>query len=258
MHRRCEAMEHGSASRDLVQAAVVEVQQRLRGMVLRRLRGDRQAADDVLQRFALKALERAGELRDPERVHGWLSRILASTLADHGREAARRRERIEDPHTLARLADLCAVQEEETWASCVCVEPLLGALRPDQADLIRRLDLAGEDRAAVAASLDLRANALHVRLHRARRALAALLMAACLTCPTEGFMNCTCPVTPQAGDPRRTHGTRRASGCRAPGARGAPARPAMERAASRAAGEAGEAAAEAAGPTSRQGRARIS
>jgi RNA polymerase sigma-70 factor (ECF subfamily) len=247
-------MDQGSPSRDLVQAAVVEAQQRLRGMVLRRLRGNRQAADDVLQRFALKALERAGELRDPERIHGWLSRILASTLADHGREAARRRERIEDPHTLARLADLCAAQEEEAWASCTCVEPLLGALRPDQADLIRRLDLAGEDRAAVAASLELRANALHVRLHRARRALAALLMAACLTCPTAGFMNCACPVTPQAGDPRRTQGTRRASGNRAPSSGAVPARPALARAASRATGEA---TTEAAGQTSRRGGARI-
>jgi RNA polymerase sigma-70 factor (ECF subfamily) len=247
MHRRCEALDHGSAPRDLVQTAVVEVQQRLRGMVLRRLRGDRQATDDVLQRFALKALERAGELRDSERVHGWLARILASTLADHGREAARRRERVEDPHTLARLADLCAPQEEEAWASCTCVEPLLGALRPDQADLIRRLDLAGEGRAAVAASLGLRANALHVRLHRARRALAALLMAACLTCPTEGFMNCACPVTPQAGDPRRMQGTRRASGNRAPSCGAVPA---LARAASRATGEA---TAEAAGQTSRRG-----
>lgn len=254
MHRRCEAMDQGSRSRDLVQAAVVEAQQRLRGMVLRRLRGNRQAADDVLQRFALKALEHAGELRDPERVHGWLSRILASTLADHGREAARRRERIEDPHTLARLADLCTAQEEEVSASCACVEPLLGALRPDQADLIRRLDLAGEDRTAVAASLELRANALHVRLHRARRALAALLMAACPTCPTEGFMNCACPVTPQAGDPRRTQGTRRGLRNRASRSGAMPARPATERAASRAAGEA---TAEAAGPTSRQGRTRI-
>lgn len=254
MHRRCEAMDQGSPSRDLVQAAVVEAQQRLRGMVLRRLRGNRQAADDVLQRFALKALERAGELRDPERIHGWLSRILASTLADHGREAARRRERIEDPHTLARLADLCAAQEEEAWASCTCVEPLLGALRPDQADLIRRLDLAGEDRAAVAASLELRANALHVRLHRARRALAALLMAACLTCPTEGFMNCACPVPPQVGDPRRMQGTRRASTNRRPGSGAVPARPALARAASRATGEA---TTEAAGQTSRRGGARI-
>ncbi|MBX9700228.1 MAG: hypothetical protein K2X74_12380 [Acetobacteraceae bacterium] len=232
MRWQCETKDQGSTAGDLVRTAVVETQQRLRGMVLRRLRGDRQAADDVLQRFALKALEHAGELRDPERVQGWLSRILASTLADHGREAARRRERSEDHHALARLADRSVTQEEEVRTSCACVEPLLGTLRPDQADLIRRLDLEGEDRAAVAASLEVRMNALHVRLHRARRALAAQLRAACATCPTEGFMGCACPVSPRADAPHHRQATCQSLGSRGSGSENAAdhsARPAMPR-----------------------------
>jgi RNA polymerase sigma-70 factor (ECF subfamily) len=184
-----------------VRGAISEAQARLRGVVLRHLHGDRQGADDVLQRFALRALERAGELRDPARVHGWLGRVLSSTLADHGREFARRRECLKDPWDLAET--LVAPEPEPAQWACDCIEPLLGALRPDQAALIRRLDLGSEPREAVAAELSILPNALHVRHHRARRSLAALLLAACVTCPSESFMRCACPKPPSVDEARR-------------------------------------------------------
>ena len=192
----------GSAiSHAAVRASIVEVQAKLRGVVIRHLHGDRHGADDVLQRFALRALERAGELRDPERVHGWLARVLSSTLADCGRELARRRECSED---LREFAEVLVAPEPETAAwVCDCIEPLLGAMRPDQAALIRRLDLHGESREGVAAELDVLPNALHVRHHRARRALATLLLAACVTCPAESFMHCACPKPPTVEEARR-------------------------------------------------------
>ncbi|MCO6419320.1 hypothetical protein JYK14_24620 [Siccirubricoccus sp. KC 17139] len=184
-----------------VRGAIAEVQARLRGVVLRQLNGDRHGADDVLQRFALRALERAGELRDPERVHGWLGRVLSSTLADHGREFTRRRECLEDPREFAET--LVAPEPEPAEWACDCIEPLLGAMRPDQAALIRRLDLCGEQREGVAADLGILPNALHVRHHRARRALASLLLAACVTCPSESFMRCACPKPPAVDEARR-------------------------------------------------------
>ena len=71
---------------------------------------------------------------------------------------------------------------------CDCIEPVLDTMRLDQAGLIRRLDLRGASREAVAAVLGILPYALHVRHHRARRALAAVLLAACVTCPAGGFM----------------------------------------------------------------------
>ena len=184
-----------------VRGAIAQVQARLRGVVLRHLNGDRHGADDVLQRFALRALERAGELRDPERVNGWLGRVLSSTLADHGRELARRRECVEDPREFAEM--LVAPEQEPAQWACDCMEPLLDALRPDQAALIRRLDLRGEPREGVAAELGILSNALHVRHHRARRALASLLLAACVTCPSDSFLRCACPKPPSVDEARR-------------------------------------------------------
>lgn len=198
------------ASVAAVRGAVAEAQARLRGVVLRRLKGDHQTAEDVLQRFALRALERAAELRDPERVHGWLARVLASTLADQGRRLARGRECPGDPHEIARMA-VAPEPEPAEWA-CDCIEPLLDAMRPDQAALIRRLDLDGAPQERLAAELGILPNALHVRHHRARRALAALLLAACVTCPVESFMmKCACPKPPAVDAARRAKSRQRAA-----------------------------------------------
>ena len=190
-----------TASHAAVRGAVVGAQVRLRGVVIRHLNGDRYGADDVLQRFALRALARAGELRDPECVHGWLARVLSSTLADHGREIARRREFVRDPRQFEEM--LVAPESEPAQWPCNCIEPLLDVMRPDQAALIRRLDLSGEPREDVAAELDILPNALHVRHHRARRALASLLLGACITCPSESFMHCACPKPLEVDEARR-------------------------------------------------------
>ncbi|MDN3563571.1 RNA polymerase sigma factor [Paeniroseomonas aquatica] len=191
-----------AASHAAVRGAVAEAQARLRGVVIRHLNGDRQGTDDVLQRFALRALEHAGELRDPERVHGWLGRVLSSTLADHGREFARRRESLKDPQEFAET--LVAPEPEPSQCACDSIVPLLAAMRPDQAALIRLLDLRGEKRDNVAADLGILPNALHVRHHRARRALASLLLAACASCPLESFMHGSCPKPLAVEEARRT------------------------------------------------------
>lgn len=50
-------------------------------------------AEDVLQRFSIRAPERASDLQDVRTVRGWLGRILASMIADYQRRAIRRRQR---------------------------------------------------------------------------------------------------------------------------------------------------------------------
>ncbi|VVT00779.1 hypothetical protein RV134_210184 [Roseovarius sp. EC-HK134] len=41
------------------------------------------AAEEVLQVFMLRAIGRSGQLRDVRAVRGWLSQILASSIADY-------------------------------------------------------------------------------------------------------------------------------------------------------------------------------
>lgn len=170
-------------------AAVANAQALWRGIVLQRVCGDRFLADDLLQRFAMRAMERLDDVREPERIYGWLRVVLASTLADHARETARRVEYAVEP---SKLAAFPAPIERDADEPCPCLHPNLKKLRADQTEILHQVDLAGERREVVARALGLRLNALDVRLHRARRALAKVMETSCRSCRKDGFVNCAC------------------------------------------------------------------
>lgn len=174
-----------------VRSALIESHRDLLAFLHRRL-GSREEAEEVLQRFSLRALERASDLRDVRTVRGWLGRILASTIVDHQRRAIRKRRREiameqADIESLAVEPDL-----EVDGAVCNCLYKLLPTLKPDYAEVIWRADILGEPRDRIAASLGTTLNNVTVRLHRGRRALAKRLEEMCLTCPVHGFLDCRC------------------------------------------------------------------
>jgi RNA polymerase sigma-70 factor (ECF subfamily) len=174
-----------------VRRALVESRQELLAFLRRRL-GSPEEAEEVLQRFSLRALERASDLRDVRTVRGWLGRILASTIVDHQRRAIRRRKRelaLEqiDIESLAVEPDV-----ELDGAVCNCLYKLLPTLNPDYADVIWRADILGEPRDRIAASLGTTLNNVTVRIHRGRQALKKRLEEMCLTCPVHGFLDCRC------------------------------------------------------------------
>jgi RNA polymerase sigma-70 factor (ECF subfamily) len=69
---------------------------------------------------------------------------------------------------------------------------LVVTLKPEYADILRRVDL-GETRIdRVAAELGITANNAAVRLHRARQALRQRLEQMCGVCAHHGCLNCTC------------------------------------------------------------------
>lgn len=180
-----------------VRQALMESHRRLLAFLKRRL-GSTDEAEEVLQDFMLRALDRAGDLRQVPTVRGWLSRVLASTIADHQRRAARRRSRTtpigpEQVETIPSEPDAAL-----DAAVCDCLESLLPTLKPEYADVIRRIDLREEPRAMVAESLGLAVNALTVRLHRARQMLRKRLLEMCLTCPVHGFLDCGCDAAERA------------------------------------------------------------
>ena len=149
-------------------------------------------AEELLQRFSLRALERASQLRDVRTVRGWLGRILATTIVDHQRRAIRqrRREITTDPADLDDLAVEPDREMDETI--CNCLHKLLPTLKPEYADILWRSDILGEPRDRIAASLGTTLNNVTVRLHRARQALRKRLEEMCLTCPVHGFLDCRC------------------------------------------------------------------
>jgi RNA polymerase sigma-70 factor (ECF subfamily) len=193
--KRREDEQDGSAAAKATDAAVrralVESRQDLLAFLHRRL-GSRQEAEDVLQRFSLRALERASDLRDVRTVRGWLGRILASTIVDHQRRAIRRRRR-EVAMEQADIESLAVEPDVELdGAVCNCLYKLLPTLKPDYAEVIWRADILGEPRDRIAASLGTTLNNVTVRIHRGRQALKKRLEEMCLTCPVHGFLDCRC------------------------------------------------------------------
>ena len=174
-----------------VRRALVEGHRQILGFLRRRL-GSGDEAEEVLQMFMLRAVERSADLRDVRSVRGWLSRILATTIVDHQRRASKRRKREEivDPFDLEELSIEPDDELEETI--CNCLYKLLPTLKPEYAEVIWRIDLLEKPRDRVAASLGVSLNNITVRLHRGRQALKKRLEEMCMTCPVHGFLDCRC------------------------------------------------------------------
>ena len=174
-----------------VRRALVEGHRQILGFLRRRL-GSGEEAEEVLQMFMLRAVERSADLRDVRSVRGWLSRILATTIVDHQRRAGKRRtrEEIVDRVDLEQLS--IEPYDELEEAICNCLYKLLPTLKPEYAEVIWRIDLLEEPRDRVAASLGVSLNNITVRLHRGRQALKKRLEEMCMTCPVHGFLDCRC------------------------------------------------------------------
>lgn len=165
----CRIEETGGAKRRVVRKELACCYRRYRTMAARRLR-DEIAADDVVQSFALKALERIDQLRDIEAVHGWLRRLFETTLIDFcrrrgtrcQREVAFEMELHDRPHEA--LTD--SVPDPEGT-----IMSLISNMRQEYADVIYRLDLKDQPKEDAARELGITVNNLTVRAHRARRAL---------------------------------------------------------------------------------------
>ncbi len=192
---RCGTDEQGLKPMDAaVRRALVESHRDLLRFLRRRL-GSEEEAEEVLQRFMLKAISRAGDLRHVKTVRAWLGRVLATTIVDFQRTAIRRRrrERSMDPDELTQIADLAVEPDAETdEAVCNCLYQLLPTLKPEYAEVIWRADLLGEPRERLAISLGTSVNNVAVRLHRARQALKIRLEQMCRTCVAHGFLDCRC------------------------------------------------------------------
>jgi RNA polymerase sigma-70 factor (ECF subfamily) len=170
-------------------AALLAHRERFLAFVRNRVR-DRAAADDLLQAAYAKALARAEDVRDDERAVAWFYRILRNAIVDHWRAAdARERALV----AFAREADSADSPGPETAAEiCRCFEPLLPELPPDQARILRRVDLEDARPVDVAAEEGITPNLAMVRLHRARKALRQRLQEACRACADHACLDCSC------------------------------------------------------------------
>jgi len=179
-----------------IEAALIEHRRDFLRMLTHRI-GNTEAAEEVLQQFYLRVVSRAFALRQRESLLVWLSRLLRTVLADYARrEATRRRQET----AYAQQRALTREDPELESTVCTCLYALLPTLKPEYADILRRVDLHGEPRQQVAAALGVSVNNVTVRLHRARQALKRALLLWCTTCPEHGFLRCACDLPLRTAD----------------------------------------------------------
>lgn len=185
------ALRPSAASDGAVRAAIVESYERVRNYLQKRFSSPSDA-EEVLQAFVLRALERSSDIRDADSVRGWLSKVLATTVADFHRRTSKNKTR--EVPLPAELSDRVAVDQDAELESaiCECLYAHLPLLKMEHAEVIRRIDLAGEPRETVAADLGVTVNNLTVRLFRARQALKDRLEDKCVICREDSFLECRC------------------------------------------------------------------
>ena len=155
---------------------------------VRKRTGDAQLAADVVQDSLLKALRAEKQPTDDEGVVPWFYRILRHAVID----AHRRKEANERAMESFAQESSAALGAEENRDLCACVLPLLDALPPEDAALLRQVDMDGASPTELATTQGVRVNTVNVRLHRARQKLRAQLEAVCRTCATHGCLDCDC------------------------------------------------------------------
>ncbi len=192
--RETKVPQAKDAGNDVVVNLLLENQAAFKGFLRRHLPST-EAAEDLLQQSILKAVRNSGEVADVEKSTAWFYRILRNSLIDFYRSRA-----AEGRKNDAFLQNLEAMGDESHSAPdselmrevCACMSRLLPSLKSEYADLINRIDLMGEEQAAVAESIGITQNNLMVRLHRARQALRKSLEKSCGACTKHGCLDCTC------------------------------------------------------------------
>jgi len=188
-----DEQERSESLEDLTPAAIrtlAEVHDSFLQFLRRNLRNDSDA-EEVMRQFYLRVVVHASQLRNEESVLMWLRRVLQSALSDFRRRAAAR-ERAEADFARKEAATPPPSIDDLDAFVCLCLYELLPLLRPEYAEVLRRVDLENEPREATAAALGLTLGNLTVRLHRARQALRRALQLTCQTCPIHGYLDCGC------------------------------------------------------------------
>lgn len=143
-------------------------------------------AEDVLQIALTRAVLKVDTLRDEALAKPWFYRILRNAIADHhARGGVVANEVAGDV-----IEDMPASVPPED--PCACPVTVLGTLRPEYADILRRVDVEESPLTEVAAALDISANNAAVRLHRARAALREALLRYCATDSIRACVDCGC------------------------------------------------------------------
>lgn len=129
---------------------------------------NRDAARDLVQECALRALRAARVPSDEAAFRAWLFKILRNVFVDHHRQAARRATIfVDDPD-----ADHApGWRHDETLINAITVRNGLRRLDPAHREIVTLIDISGFSYAEAAGLLEVPVGTVMSRLSRARRAL---------------------------------------------------------------------------------------
>jgi RNA polymerase sigma-70 factor (ECF subfamily) len=149
----------------------------------------REDAEEILQSAFAKAVQQENSLQG-ETVVAWFFQVLRTTLIDHYRHKNVEKRAIERHQAETEFQQNDFAELENTV--CECFRDLLPTLKPEYAELLKRVDLGGQTVLEAATQLGITPNNAAVRLHRARLALKKRLEETCRTCAVHGCYDCTC------------------------------------------------------------------
>lgn len=158
----------------------------IRAFVGRRVRNPADA-DDIVQRVFLHVHRGLDDLRDGERLHGWIYRAARNAIIDHYRAAPPRREIASgDTGDLAGIGAQTIVHpftDDDEGAAmrelAQCVGPLLAQLPAPDAEALRLTDIDGVTQTEAARRLHLSPSGMKSRVQRARQRLKGVFEACC-------------------------------------------------------------------------------
>ena len=132
--------------------------------------GDPAQADDLTQETLARALQKAHQIRDPERIDGWLFSVLHNCWRDHLRR--RRPEPLgEDAEEELETAEPGPEELGVSDEIGTRVRTAIAGLPAGQRQVVTLVDLEGLSYAEVATALEIPVGTVMSRLCRARRAL---------------------------------------------------------------------------------------
>lgn len=151
-----------------------------------RARAPAAEVEDLFQAAALRAVERAESLRDPDRVLPWLYRLCRNIATDAARRRSTQRRLIEQAATAVEPVD-SAIE-----AGCDCILSQARHIAAGYAKILELVDLHSLSLKDAAAKLGISKNNATVRLHRARGALKQRLRTHCGVTSLRECASCHC------------------------------------------------------------------
>ncbi|RDD62674.1 RNA polymerase sigma factor [Ferruginivarius sediminum] len=147
--------------------ALCEEMRRLRNYA-RRLVGDRDRADDLVQECLLRALTRIDRYRPGSNLRAWLTTILRNLHIDDERSRARRTAALE---AVGHVRGTAAAPNQEWSVALAELARDIEALAPHDQEILGMMGVAGLSTEEAANRLGVPAGTVKSRLSRARQRL---------------------------------------------------------------------------------------